>query len=167
MKNRLPKELQEFEEDLAPALEELAKILSSFAQEGQFSAEGLLAVLSKAVPMRYAVLSEDGEVMECDVASWAQFLEKGRAQRILVQEHLPNGYLISTIFLGLNHQYFRDAPPLWFETMIFSPPTGQKSLITGKEDRLGPEVFCERYSTLSEALAGHQRAKEKFLAQAR
>ena len=50
---------------------------------------------------------------------------------------------VSTVFLGLNHQ-FGDGPPLIFETMIFSP---------------GPlDQECWRYSTESEALVGHAAA---------
>jgi len=97
--------------------------------------------------IRHAVLTEDGEVMECDLITWAQWLEKNRAHRIIAQESLPGGYFISTVFLGLNHQYSPQAEPLWFETMIFAPPAGD-------------EVFCERYSTLAQALAGHEEAKK-------
>jgi hypothetical protein len=49
---------------------------------------------------------------------------------------------ISTVFLGLDHQ-FGDGPPLLWETMIFG----------GEHDQ-----YQERYSTREEALAGHQAA---------
>jgi hypothetical protein len=140
MKNRLPKELQEFYEELGPAFEALVK-------KGG---------------IRHAVLTEDGEVMECDLMTWAQWLEKNRSHRIIAQEELPGGYFLSTVFLGLNHQYAPRGKPLWFETMIFSPPTGEVSLITGKVHKIGAEVYCKRYSTLAEALAGHREAKETF-----
>lgn len=46
---------------------------------------------------------------------------------------------ISTVWLGLDHQY-GDGPPLIFETMQFG----------GNDDQ-----ECERYSTIEEAKAGH------------
>ncbi|MEU6674851.1 hypothetical protein [Streptomyces sp. NPDC046925] len=48
--------------------------------------------------------------------------------------------LVSTVWLGLNHQ-FGDGPPLLFETMVF-----------GSERT---EQYTDRYSTLAEAEAGH------------
>jgi hypothetical protein len=48
---------------------------------------------------------------------------------------------VSTVFLGLDHQ-FGDGPPLLFETMAFVA-----------DDSVG----CERYSTWAEAEAGHRR----------
>jgi hypothetical protein len=121
--------------------------------------------VAQSLGMRYAVLTEDGEVMETDLLTWAQWLEKGRAQRVLAQEELPGGYWISTVFLGLNHQYNPKGPPLWFETMIFEPPDGKpmELLKPGYVPRHGPECFCDRYSTLAQALAGHEAAKTRWL----
>src|SRR5260370_6145394 len=78
---------------------------------------------------RYAVLSEDGAVMPCDLTTWARFVS-GR-QRIIKQENLPKGHWISTVFLGLDHSWSLTWPLLWFETMIFVPSTGVISPITG------------------------------------
>lgn len=49
---------------------------------------------------------------------------------------------VSTVFLGLNHNY-GDGPPLIFETMIFGGPMDQ---------------YQDRYSTEEEAMAGHNFA---------
>jgi len=48
--------------------------------------------------------------------------------------------LISTVFLGLDHQW-GDGPPLLFETMVFGGAYHHE---------------CERYSTWDEAEAGHK-----------
>jgi hypothetical protein len=48
---------------------------------------------------------------------------------------------VSTVWLGLNHRFSMEGPPLIFETMIF-----------GGDDN----DFCKRYSTEDEALAGHK-----------
>jgi hypothetical protein len=56
-----------------------------------------------------------------------------------------DGILVSTVHLGLNHQY-GDGPPLIFETMIFWP------------DGDDHDEYQERYSTREEALEGHKTA---------
>ena len=61
------------------------------------------------------------------------------------------GLWISTTWLGLDHQ-FGNGPPLIFETMVFPAENG-------KVTDWG-EVFCDRYSTREQALAGHQRVVE-------
>jgi hypothetical protein len=48
---------------------------------------------------------------------------------------------VSTVWLGLDHG-FAGGPPLIFETMVFSSPSGDEQW---------------RYSTEAEALAGHHR----------
>lgn len=54
------------------------------------------------------------------------------------------GYEVSTVWLGLDHNWSRNGPPLIFETMIF--PLGTSM-----------DVDCDRYSTEAEAIAGHKR----------
>jgi hypothetical protein len=51
---------------------------------------------------------------------------------------------VSTVFLGLDHGFFPDEPPMVFETMIFGGPLAD---------------YCQRYSTLLDAKFGHWRAK--------
>lgn len=70
-------------------------------------------------------------------------------KRVALTE-LPGKGRVSTVWLGLNHQY-GDGPPLIFETMVF--PEGSWS-----------EDDCDRYSTLAEAEAGHARMVEKWRA---
>ena len=65
-----------------------------------------------------------------------------RAYRRVAETTLPDGTWISTVWLGLNHQ-FGDGPPLIFETMAFST-----------RENLN-ELDCQRYSTLADAEAGH------------
>lgn len=56
--------------------------------------------------------------------------------------HEGGSVTVSTVWLGLDHQY-GDGPPLIFETMIFG----------GEHDG-----YQERYSTKEQALAGHAKA---------
>ena len=77
---------------------------------------------------------------------WAKDIEDN-SKRLLRQETLPNGIRLSTVWLGLDHR-FGKGPPLIFETMAFQD---------------GDEILCERYSTRTEALDGHERLKKTLL----
>jgi hypothetical protein len=57
---------------------------------------------------------------------------------------LPDGKWISTVWLGIDHNY-GSGPPLIFETMVFE-----------SKDNLG-ELALDRYSTLEEAEDGHEK----------
>lgn len=59
-----------------------------------------------------------------------------------------NGARVSTVFLGLDHNFGSGGPPILWETMIFNVET---------EDGY---QFQERYSTREEAIAGHAAAVE-------
>jgi len=52
---------------------------------------------------------------------------------------------ISTVFLGIDHNYADTGPPILFETMIFGGEHNQK---------------CWRYATYTEAEQGHKEAVE-------
>ena len=56
-------------------------------------------------------------VLEDDLLKWGRWLET--ADRI-VKKTTIGDIIISTVFLGLDHNYsFGESPPLLFETMIF------------------------------------------------
>lgn len=76
-----------------------------------------------------------------------------REYQVVKQETIGK-YLISTVWVGLNMNMFRDGPPLIFETMIFFEQAGNKNELCG---------YQERYSTEEEALIGHEKAKEELL----
>ena len=57
-------------------------------------------------------------------------------------------FRISTVWLGLDHNFMPGGPPLIFETMIFSAT-----------DKSYADIYCVRYSTRQQALVGHRRAK--------
>lgn len=64
-----------------------------------------------------------------------------------VRSKYIGGYWISTVFLGMDHNYFSSGPPLLFETMIFSDDIKDSDL-----------DYCERCSTWREALHQHRTA---------
>jgi hypothetical protein len=87
----------------------------------------------------YYILNEDKTVSVCkDVKEWAKVFDN---QNRRVASTAKNGVTVSTVFLGLDHQY-DDGPPLLFETMVFG----------GGEDEM-----MDRYTTWDEAVAGHKR----------
>src|SRR5437868_3160304 len=83
-----------------------------------------------------------------DLEAWARGF-KDPDQRIIEQTELPDGRLVSTVWLGLDHS-FGGGPPMIFETMVF-PKRGDYS-----------ELDCERWATEEEARAGHRRLVEKW-----
>ena len=60
-----------------------------------------------------------------------------------------SGRWVSTVWLGLNHNYVEGGPPLIFETMVF--PESQSGAVDYSE------IDTERYSTEEEARTGHER----------
>ena len=75
---------------------------------------------------------------EEEFTAWATAVF-GSNRQVALTKAFP-GIVISTIFLGINHRWRDDGPPLVFETMVF--------------DDYGPGD-CRRYATWDEALAGH------------
>jgi hypothetical protein len=104
---------------------------------------------------RHGILDEDGNVVECDLMTWALWFERSR-QRIIEQDEIE-GFWVSTIFMGLDHQYLPKGRPLWFETMVFHAPEYDPEHDRMRRQEAG---YCERYSTLKEARRGHLAAVE-------
>ena len=86
------------------------------------------------------------EGKEIDLDTWEKFLSDTN-YKIIKQENVGK-YWVSTVWLGLNHQY-GEGEPLIFETMVFK----------GKES----DLDCERYTTEEEAIKGHQKMVKKYL----
>ena len=77
-------------------------------------------------------------------------LREDRAYCAVANDGLPNGRVVSTVWLGLDHNWSRKGPPLIFETMVFPAP----------DDTL--DWDRRRYSMEEEALAGHRAMVEKW-----
>lgn len=84
------------------------------------------------------ILDEDGNPCVCeDVLVWAQWFET--ADRRVADDRIGDAH-ISTVFLGLDHNFGISSEPLLFETMVFG----------GSSDGT-----CRRYATKAEAVRGH------------
>jgi hypothetical protein len=66
---------------------------------------------------------------------------------------------VSTVFLGLDHNFGMNGPPILFETMVFGP--AEETSIFGRIRMSRPELNIEgafaRYATYDDAEAGHAR----------
>lgn len=87
---------------------------------------------------RHSILDERGAIVPCDVLTWARWYEK--ADRSIARTEVADCE-VSTVFLGLDHNYHEAGPPQWFETMVFGGPLDQEQA---------------RYETMEQAKAGHQ-----------
>lgn len=66
----------------------------------------------------YILGGQDGHTpILADLMTWARAFED-HAARIVARDELPGDVFVSTVFLGIDHN-FGVGPPLLFETMIF------------------------------------------------
>lgn len=86
---------------------------------------------------------EGKEVVPCeDLLKWARWMEEDVRT---VEYNTIGGSRVSTVFLGLDHQFGKGLP-LLFETLVF-------------DGKLDGEM--DRYSTWDEAVAGHKAMVER------
>jgi hypothetical protein len=90
----------------------------------------------------------NGQPMELE--AWGRALEDIDARRI-GETFLPDGIRISTVWIGLDHNFAGVGPPLIFESMAFG------------SDGNG-DLDCRRYATEEEARAGHSAMVAKWMA---
>lgn len=89
-------------------------------------------------PKNYVLLNRTPVAV--DAETWAIWF--GKNDRTVARTHLKDDCFVSTVFLGLDHNYAIDGEPLLFETLVFGGP------LDGEMDR---------YSTWAEAERGHER----------
>jgi hypothetical protein len=73
---------------------------------------------------------------------WAQWLEDDKNRRHVGSDQIGQLW-VSTVFMGLDHNWSDDGEPILFETMIFT------------DDKEMHDLHCRRYSTMEEAERGH------------
>ena len=105
--------------------------------------------------LSHYILDDERQVVAVDLLTWARWFE---IEKRRVAETSTALFWISTVFLGLDHQWGK-GPPLLFETMIF-----ERSKVT----KMGPvldELDGEqwRYSTWDDAEAGHHATVKRVL----
>lgn len=83
-----------------------------------------------------------------DLMEWARRFEDMTYKRVARTE-IPGVGTVSTVWLGSDHQFLPNGPPLIFESMLFPEHCEQ--------DR-----DQDRYTTEEEAVAGHQAMVQKW-----
>ncbi len=86
------------------------------------------------------ILVNGKPVEEPDLMRWGQWMKFG--DRIVSQDTIEE-VKVSTVFLGLSHNFGEKGDPILWETMIFG----------GEHDQ-----YMERYSSKGAALIGHNKA---------
>ena len=89
----------------------------------------------------YYRLDESHNPVSCTLQGWGSLYETMQDKR-RVALYEQDGIIVSTVFLGLDHGWDDNRPPVLFETMVFGGSLDQER---------------ERYCTLDEAVAGHER----------
>src|SRR5262245_16039881 len=93
---------------------------------------------------RWYILDHEHQPVPVDMMTWAQWFARLESRH--VADDRIGDIRISTVFMGLDHSYYDDDPPLIFETMIFG----------GELDG-----HMWRYSTWDDAEIGHKMAVKK------
>lgn len=88
--------------------------------------------------LSYYILNNKTPMMVEDVLTWGEWFEK--ADRRVAWTQIGE-IVISTVFLGLDHNYSHIGPPILFETMVLG----------GEKDE-----YVQRYAIWEEAEWGHR-----------
>jgi len=86
-------------------------------------------------------LDENKNAIPCGVEEWCKIFDDKESRRVAYTQ--IDGYEVSTVFLGVDHNHFGGTPIL-FETMIFGPGDA--------------EEYQTRCSTWQEAVDMHSKA---------
>jgi hypothetical protein len=107
----------------------------------------------------YYYLNDDHSISPSTLEEWSNQLEHMTFNESKnVAEDTIGNKLISTVWLGLDHNHFSvifipTGPPLLFETMIFDTNASN-------DYSLGEDIYQDRYSTWDQAIIGHKKAIE-------
>jgi hypothetical protein len=96
-----------------------------------------------------------------DLIGWAEWMQTADRHVADTRHEL---FRVSTVFLGLDHQFDR-GPPILFETMAFlrtGDPNAEDIL-----DRCDESIDCVRYATWEDAEIGHKAMVRRMLERVR
>ena len=91
---------------------------------------------------------KDKKVVKVELLVWARWFEDIDNRR--VAETKFGDVRISTVFLGIDHGFWENGPPLIFETLVFGGPL---------------DDTMNRYSTWEEAEKGHSELVQRCRAE--
>jgi hypothetical protein len=90
------------------------------------------------------IITDDGGLKPVGLMEWAKWFEANPEKRIVRKDSVGD-VGISTVFLGMDHRFGENGPPILWETMVFG----------GKHDN-----YQERYTSEEDAIVGHEKAVE-------
>jgi hypothetical protein len=102
----------------------------------------------------FFILDADHQPVPADLDTWGAWFERIE-NRLVAWTEANSETHVSTVFLGIDHNYGWHGPRVMFETMVFGGPEDQ---------------YQRRYTTWDDAKAGHDaivrklRAKERLSA---
>ena len=89
-----------------------------------------------------------------DMMTWAK-MQLPEIKRI-AEDTIEVGdrrWWVSTVWMGLDHNFDLAGPPLIFETMVFD---ADKTKVSASQGGDWSDLLMDRYATKEQALAGHQ-----------
>lgn len=92
---------------------------------------------------KYVINADNTVVRMDDLVEWSSRFETD--ERRIARTTMYDGRIVSTVFLGINHNFGPSGAPLVFETMIFP------------SEKDFSEEWCERCSTFQQAVSQHRR----------
>jgi hypothetical protein len=96
-------------------------------------------------PHLYILDATGKPVPATNLLRWGEWFE--RANRTVEKDEI-DGHFISTVFLGIDHNFLGEGPPILWETMVFDPD--------------GKALDQIRYNSLDAARNGHKAAVDAF-----
>src|SRR6266436_924888 len=94
--------------------------------------------------LKYFMLDGDKVTSTNDIHEWGKWMQTNNRQ---IGHDAINGVKISTVFLGLDHSFMDEGPPVLFETMLFGEGANNEQW---------------RYSSREMAEEGHAKIKERL-----
>jgi hypothetical protein len=89
----------------------------------------------------FYILDEENHTVEVDVHTWAMWRDTA-SNCIVDYTEVTSRCIVSTVFLGLDHNFSGKGPPILFETLVFGGPMDGDG---------------QRYSSWDDAVIGHKR----------
>lgn len=112
--------------------------------------------MARLLPLAHYILVDRKPVL-CTLMEWATWYNEER--RRVAETHTPF-HSISTVFLGIDHNFSGVGPPVLFETAVFLEEYDRPS-ISRRPTR--PCVDIARYSYWDHAAAGHNQMVRQWL----
>ena len=90
--------------------------------------------------LHYVLDARGRPVQQPDALAWSQWFETSHEERIVAKTYIGD-VEVSTVFLGLDHNFSGHGEPILWETMVFGGPLDEE---------------CDRYRSLATAIRRHQ-----------